>query len=181
MAANNYVVLVQPANNELGAEGIVVGDITEGGHTITNEVVDRIRGGKTDRGYGAHSEEITFTANRIADDEGQVALDDAIRNKEQIKVWLVDKTIKTVTIDAGEVDGHDAVFGYSLVSEISKSFDDEEDTIEHTLSVKVETAKGPLPKLPESVLNPSTAAVDFEAPGEFTGTLENKTSTDPAV
>lgn len=167
MAANNYVILVQPAKNELGAEGIVVGDITEGGHTITNEVVDRIRGGKTDRNYGAHSEEVTFTANRVDGDAGQEALDDAIRNKEQIKIWLAKKTLTN-----GE---HDAVFGYSLVSEISKSFDDEEDTIEHTLSIKIETAKGTLPELPEEVLNPSTAAVDFETPGEFTGTFENKT------
>lgn len=171
--ANNYVVLVQPASNTLGAEGIVVGDITEGGHTITNEIVDKIRGGKTDRDYGAHSEEITFTANRIPGDEGQEALDNAIRNKEQIKIWLADKRLVA--------DQHDTVFGYSLVSEIGKSFDEEEDTIEHTLAIKVETAKGKLPALPDSVLNPSTAAVDFETPGEFTGTLENKTDVDSGV
>ncbi len=175
--ANNYAVLVQPANSELGAEGIVVGDITEGGHTITNEIVDKIRGGKTDRDYGAHAEEVTFTANRVEGDVGQEALDDAIRNKEQIKIWLIDKRVKEVTIDAAQVDGHDAVFGYSVVSEISKSFDDEEDTIEHTLAIKVETAKGALPKLPDVVLNPSTAAIDFEAPGEYTGSLENRDNT----
>ena len=31
---SNYVVLVQSANSVLGAEGLVIGDITEGGHTI---------------------------------------------------------------------------------------------------------------------------------------------------
>lgn len=176
--SNNYAVMVQPANSTLGAEGLVVGDLTEGGHTITNEVVDKIRGGKTDRDYGTHAEEVTFTSNRVEDDEGQEALEEAIRNKEQIKVWLVNKRVKKVTIGNAveEVDGHDAIFGYSVVSEISKSFDDEEDTIEHTLAIKVETAKGALPKLPESVLNPSTAAVDFETPGEYTGTLENRTN-----
>lgn len=177
--ASKYVVLVQSANSVLGSEGLVIGDITEGGHTITNEVVDRVRGGKTGRGYGANAEEFTFTANKIEDDEGQEEVDGAIRAKEQLKVWLVPRRVSQVQIgDAVEtVAGHDdVIFGYTVVSEIGHSFDDEEDTVEYTLAVHFETAKGTLPKLPDSVLNPSTVAdVDFETPGEYTGSYEERT------
>lgn len=167
---SNYVVLVQSANSVLGAEGLVIGDITEGGHTITNEVVDRVRGGKTGRGYGANAEEFTFTANKIEGDEGQEEVDAAIRNKEQLKVWLVPKKVT-------DGEHQNVIFGYTYVSEIGHSFDDEEDTVEYTLAVHYETAKDSLPKLPDSVLNPSTVAdVEFETPGEYTGSYEERTN-----
>lgn len=168
---SNYVVLVQAASSVLGSDGLVIGDVTEGGHNITNEIVDRIRAGKTGRGYGANAEEFTFTANKIEDDVGQQEVENAIRKKEQLKVWFVPKRV---------VDGKhkNVIFGYTYVSEIDHSFDDEEDTVEYTLAVHYETAKDSLPKLPDSVLNPSTVAdVEFEAPGEYTGSYEERTAT----
>lgn len=166
---SNYVALVQRASSPLGAEGLVIGDLTEGGHTITNEVVDRVRAGKTGRQYGANAEEFTFTANKIEGDEGQVDVKAAIKNKEQLKVWLVPRRV------VGDVH-ENVVFGYTIVSEIGHSFDDEEDTIEYTLAVHFESAEGTLPKLPDSVLNPSSVAVEFEAPGEYTGAFEDRSN-----
>lgn len=163
----NYIALVQRATNPLGAEGLVIGDLTEGGHTITNEVVDRVRSGKTGRQYGANAEEITFTANKVEGDPGQADVKDAIKNKEQLKVWLVPNRV------VGDMH-ENVVFAYTVVSEIGHSFDDEEDTIEYTLAVHYETAEGTLPKLPDSVLNPSSVAVEFEQPGEYTGEFEGR-------
>lgn len=171
--------MVQASDSTLGSDGLVIGDVTEGGHTITNEFVDRIRAGKTGRTYGANAEEFTFTANKIEDDEGQAEVKRAIKQKKQLKVWFVPRRVSQVTIgDAVEkVAGHDdVIFGYTIVSEIGHSFDDEEDTVEYTLVVHYETAEGTLPKLPDSVLNPSSVQVEFETPGEYTGEFENRSN-----
>lgn len=169
---SKYIALALPASAPLSAEALVVGDMTEGSHTITNELVESVKGGKTDYEYGANAEEYGFTANRIPDDEGQEALIQAIRNKEQIRIWLADRRIVK---DDADADAHKTVFGYAVVGEAGHSFDLEEDTIEFTGNFKFESAEGYLPKLPDSVLDPSTVTVEFETPGEYTGTLENRT------
>lgn len=175
--AKDLVVLVQPVSAQLGAEGLVVGDFTEGEHKISNEVRESIRAGLKDFGYGETEEEVTFTATHARGDKGQKAFLDAIKKKEQLKFWIVDKQLNA--------DGttHNATFGYSVVEEYSYSFDDEEGTVEVTLKVKFNTAEGTLPKLPDSILNPSSAVeVKFEKPGERTGTLEtNQLTAEPTV
>ncbi|PNZ47980.1 phage tail protein, partial [Staphylococcus intermedius NCTC 11048] len=70
-------------------------------------------------------------------------------------------------------------FGYTVVEDYAKSFDDEEDKIEVTLKVKFNTADGVFTDVPKSWLDASVAGttVEFEKPGEYTGTLEERKST----
>ncbi|WP_185160556.1 phage tail protein [Mammaliicoccus sciuri] len=169
----DYIAVVQPAVDNLpNAEGILVGDVTEGGHTISSELVEKIRGNKTDYSYGSVNEEITFTCNNVSGDKGQDQFKQAIKKLQQIKVWLIEKK--------KSAQGHKTIFGYTVVEEYAQSFDDEEDTIEVTLKVKFNTAEDYLTDVPEEWLNPSELAreVEFEKIGENTGTLETKQRAD---
>lgn len=176
MNANDLVVMVLPASAPLESEAWAVGDFTEGEHKISNEVRENVRSGLKDHGYGVTEEEVTFAMNDITSDKGQKAFQDAIKKKEQLRFWIVEKALMA------DGQNHNSTFGYSVVEEHSRSWDDEEGTREVTLKVKFNTAEGPFPKLPESILNPSSAIeVKFEKPGERTGTLEEVLAQPPTI
>ena len=179
-SAKDLVVLVLPVDQPLKSEAWAVGDFTEGEHKITNEVLESVKSGLVDHKYGDTSEEANFTMNDITSDKGQQAFKQAIDNKTQLRVWIVEKQLLA--------DGahHNATFFYAIVEEHTKSWDDEEGTREVTLKIKLNSAEGPFPKLPDEILNPSSAVrVKYENPGEKTGTLEdvllNGGTTSPTV
>lgn len=165
----SYIAVVEPANNELpDAEGYLVSDLQEGEHNISAELSEKVIAGKTDYEYTSIAEEFTFTTGRIPGDKGQEQFKKAIKARQQVRVWLIEKK---------KQDGvYPAIFGYAVVEEFGNSFDDEEDTIEVTLKVKFNTAEGGFETLPPSWLNPSVAGttVEYEAPGQWKGPLEDR-------
>lgn len=165
----SYIAVVEPANNELpDAEGYLVSDLQEGEHNISAELSEKVIAGKTDYEYTSIAEEFTFTTGRIPGDKGQEQFKKAIKARQQVRVWLIEKK---------KQDGvYPAIFGYAVVEELGNSFDDEEDTIEVTLKVKFNTAEGGFETLPPSWLDPSVAGtnVEYEAPGAFKGPLEDR-------
>lgn len=174
MSVEDKIVLVQPVNNELGAEGNVLAELTEGSHKIANELTERTRGGKKDYKYGVTDEEFSLSFNYVKGNKGQEQLKEAIQKKIELKVWMADRAVTTVTIDKKQVQGHEGIFARTVVEEYNGSFDDEESTIEVTLKVRIETVNQPLPKLPDSILNPEKAvAIAGELPGETSGPLES--------
>ncbi len=165
----NFIAVVEPANNELpDAEGYLVSDLQEGEHNISSELTEKVIAGKTDYEYSSIAEEFTFTVGRIPGDEGQEQFKKAIKAREQVRVWLIEKKKRN--------GKYPAQFGYTVVEEYGNSFDDEEDTIEVTLKVKFNTAEGEFETLPQSWLDPSVAGttVEYEAPGEYKGSLEDR-------
>lgn len=180
MAASDMFVLIQPVDNKLGDAGMVVASMEELSHKFSNEVKEKEIGGKMDHDYGVSSEEFGITAKRIKGDPGQEQLIECIRKKKQVKFWKGYKSYKRN--EETQADEHDVDFGYGIMEEIEDSADDESASIEATIKVKIETVPMKLPKLPDSILNPSSAsvAVTPEKPGEYTGPLESRTQTPSA-
>ncbi|MBV5190993.1 phage tail protein [Staphylococcus chromogenes] len=169
--STGYIAVCEPTNNTLGVMGLLVSDLQEGETKISSELSEKIVAGKTDYSYQSVSEEINLTFGRIPGDKGQDQFKKAIKERKQIKVWLIEKKKRQ--------DGYHAAFGYTVVEEYGNSFDDEEDTIEVTVKVKFNTADGVFEELPPSWLDASVAGttVEFEKPGEYTGDLEERKST----
>ncbi|MDN6063000.1 MAG: phage major tail protein, TP901-1 family [Staphylococcus simulans] len=169
--STGYIAVVEPTNNTLGVMGLLVSDLQEGETKISAELSEKIVAGKTDYSYQSVAEELNLTFGRIPGDKGQDQFKQAIKDRKQVKVWLIEKKKRT--------DGYHAVFGYAVVEEYGNSFDDEEDTIEVTVKVKFNTADGVFSELPQSWLDASVAGttVEFEKPGEYTGDLEERQST----
>ncbi|MDU0381705.1 phage tail protein [Staphylococcus pseudintermedius] len=169
--ATSYIAVCEPTNNTLGMMGVLVSDLLEGEEKVSAELSEKIVAGKTDYSYQSVNEELSLSFGHIPGDKGQEQFKKAIKNLQQIKVWLIEKKKRE--------DGYHAAFGYTVVEDYAKSFDDEEDKIEVTLKVKFNTADGVFTDLPKSWLDASIAGttVEFEKPGEYTGTLEERKST----
>lgn len=169
--ATSYIAVCEPTNNSLGMAGVLVSDLLEGEEKVSAELSEKIVAGKKDYDYTSVAEELSLTFGYIPGDKGQTQFKKAIKDRKQIKVWLIEKKKRK--------DGYHAAFGYALVEAHSKSFDDEEDKIEVTLKVKFNTADGVFTDLPKSWLDASAAGttVEFEKPGEYTGDLEERKST----
>ncbi|WP_294582955.1 phage tail protein [uncultured Staphylococcus sp.] len=164
-----YIAVVQPANDKLeDGQGLLLADLQEGGHTIKSDLAEMISAGKTDIGVNSVKEEIKLTVGHIPTDKGQQQLKNAVKNGEQLRVWL----FETKKYE----DGYHGTFAYVHTEEYEKSFDDEDDKIEIKLSVKWNSADGVTADLPPEWLNPSAAAevVEWENPGEKTGSYENR-------
>lgn len=169
MAQSNYIAVVQPANDQLAnGEGMLLSDLQEGGHTISTELAELIKAGKTDYAVNSVNEEFSLTMGYVRGDKGQAQLKRAIKAGEQLRVWL----FETKKYE----DGYHGVFAYVQNEEYEKSFDDEDDTIEMTMKVKFNSADGVQQTLPPEWLNPSAAAetVEWEDIGEYSGTYEEK-------
>lgn len=71
MAQKNYLAVVRPAKDKLDpTDALLLADLQEGGHTIENDLAEIIRGGKTDYGVNAVSEEFKLTIGNIPGDKG---------------------------------------------------------------------------------------------------------------
>lgn len=177
MNANDLVVMLLPVTEPIvkGGTAWTVGDFTEGSHKISNEVRESVRSGLKDFDYGVTEEEVGFTMSYVTSDKGQKAFKNAIQNKTQLRVWIVEKALMA------DGENHNATFFYAVVEELEDGWDNEEGTREVTLKIKLNSAEGPFPKLPSEILNPSEAVrVAYEKPHEYTGPLESKTNAVPA-
>lgn len=165
------VLLVQVADAALGADGFLIGNLTENSHSMENELVDEQTKFGRILAYGQSSESFEITAYGDKADPGQKAILDAIRNEKQLKVWEVDLTV-------GTDDQHDAVFAYTLVESVEKSNPgDGFQEISATLQVIGKSQPGKLPKLPQEVIE--FARYGFEAPGQKSGEFGDEQTEQP--
>ncbi|MFJ7647713.1 phage major tail protein, TP901-1 family [Lysinibacillus sp. NPDC097279] len=155
------VLLVQVATNTLGADGFLIGNLTENSYSMENELVDEQTKFGRILAYGQSSESFEITAYGDKTDPGQKAILDAIRNEKQLKVWEVDLSLNA----AGK---HDAIFAYTLVESVEKSSPgDGFQEISATLQVIGKSQPGELEPLPSEVIE--FARYGFEAPGQKSG------------
>lgn len=165
------ILLVQSTDAALAAEGFFIGNLTENSYSIENDVLDESTKFGRIVGYGQNSESFEFTSYAEKGDLGQKAVQDAIKNKRQLKVWEVDVNLN----DAGT---HDAVFAYTIVENVEKSSpQDGFEEISATVQVIGETQEGTIPALPAEMLD--FARYGFETPGEATGEFPEQTTTAP--
>lgn len=169
MAQKNYLAVVRPAKDKLDpTDALLLADLQEGGHTIENDLAEIIRGGKTDYGVNAVSEEFKLTIGNIPGDKGIEQVKKAIKNGEQLRVWLYERNKR----DDGKYHG---VFAYTVPGSYEMSFDDEDNKIELTLKVKWNSAEGTEADLPPEWFEAAGApTVEYESFAEKVGSFEEQ-------
>lgn len=167
------LLLVQPTDNALGAEGFLIGDQTEHTHSYERELTDEQTKFGRILGPGQLSESLDVTFYGSTDDPGQAAVLDAIQKGTQLKVWEVEKHLN-------KNGKHDSLFAYTYVESLEKSAPtDGFLEISATLQVLNTSKQGELNPLPDDVLN--FGDYDFEAPGEKTGEFNGEETTTPVA
>lgn len=157
------IYLVQRAKETLGTAAYLIANQTEGSYSIETEIIDE----QTKFGrlvdYGNTSESFDLSMYGQTGDAGQKAILDAIKNKEQLKVWEVN-TNKNAN------GKYDANFAYTIVESVERSGStDGFEELSTTLQVIGQTQPGELDttEVPDEVVE--FALYGFEKPGEFTG------------
>ena len=160
MAQKNYLAVVRPAKDKLDpTDALLLADLQEGGHTIENDLAEIIRGGKTDYGVNAVSEEFKLTIGNIPGDKGIEQVKKVIKNGEQLRVWLYERNKR----DDGKYHG---VFAYTVP---------EDNKIELTLKVKWNSAEGTEANLPPEWFEAAGApTVEYESFAEKVGSFEEQ-------
>lgn len=167
------LLLVQPTDNALGAEGFLIGDQTEHTHSYERELTDEQTKFGRILGPGQLSESLDVTFYGSTDDLGQAAVLDAIQKGTQLKVWEVEKHLN-------KNGKHNSLFAYTYVESLEKSAPtDGFLEISATLQVLNTSKQGELNPLPDDVLN--FGDYDFEAPGEKTGEFNGEETTTPVA
>jgi len=157
------IYLVQRAKEALAAAAYLIANQTEGSYSIETEIIDE----QTKFGrlvdYGNTSESFDLSMYGQTGDPGQKAILDAIKNKEQLKVW-------EVNINKNDAGKYDANFAYTIVESVERSGStDGFEELSSTLQVIGQTQAGELDTVdvPDEVIE--FALYGFEKPGEFTG------------
>lgn len=155
MEGKNTILLVQPVDATIGDAGLVVANLTENSYSIENELIDEMTKMGRILAYGENSESFEMTAYGKKNDPGQVAVLNAIKQRQKIKVWEVDRV-------ANAEGTYDAIFAYCLVESAEKSNGDSFQEVSATLQVEGSSVEGVLTELPVG----ATTEYDFETPGE---------------
>lgn len=157
------IYLVQRVKEALGTAAFLVANQTEGSYSIETEIIDE----QTKFGrlvdYGNTSESFDLSMYGQTGDAGQKAILEAIKNKEQLKVW-------EVNINKNANGKYDANFAYTIVESVERSGStDGFEELSTTLQVIGQTQAGELDTVdvPDEVVK--FALYGFEKPGEFTG------------
>lgn len=167
------LLLVQPTDNALGAEGFLIGDQTEHTHSYERELTDEQTKFGRILGPGQLSESLDVTFYGSTDDPGQAAVLEAIQKGTQLKVWEVEKHLN-------KNGKHNSLFAYTYVESLEKSAPtDGFLEISATLQVLNTSKQGELNPLPDDVLN--FGDYDFEAPGEKIGEFNGEETTTPVA
>lgn len=173
MAQNKYIAAINIADENLAKQigvenAFLLASLSEGGHTISNDLSEMVVAGKKDYGRNSVEEEIKLTIDRVPGDKGQEALKKSVKEFLELRLWIWERKKR---------DGkHHGTFGYIIIEEHEWSFDDEDDKIEITAKFRFNSADGDETDLPEEWLNPSAQAttIEYEQLGEYTGTYENR-------
>ncbi len=175
MAAEKWTLVGIPADTpvaEATAEDYVFSGTSEFSHEIENELAERIVGKKKDWSGGAVEETISLTFPYDREVKADRALLDAVKGGKQMRFWIINNEV--ITMDDQTTEGHNSTFAYVIPESRSLSVDDESETIEGSFKVKLNTAEGQEPKLPDVILDPSlAAAVVYEEIGAAEGNLED--------
>lgn len=156
----NTILLVQPLDATIGAEGLIVANLTENSYSIENEIVDEMTKMGRIVEYGENSESFELTAYGKKGDAGQEAVIGAIKNKVKLKVWEVD-------LEPNGTGAYDATFAICIVESAETSSPTEGfKEVSATLQVTGASVEGELLTLPASA---TQAPYEFETPGQ-TGT-----------
>ncbi|WP_445480461.1 phage major tail protein, TP901-1 family [Lysinibacillus irui] len=167
------LLLVQPTDNALGAEGFLIGDQTEHTHSYERELTDEQTKFGRILGPGQLSESLDVTFYGSTDDPGQAAVLEAIQKGTQLKVWEIEKHLN-------KNGKHNSIFAYTYVESLEKSAPtDGFLEISATLQVLNSTKKGEMPPLPDDVLN--FGDYDYENPGEKTGDFNGEETPTPVA
>lgn len=161
LAAKNQIALVQKADATIGSNASIIAELTEISHSIENEIGDE----KTKYGsivtYGQNSESVDLKYFFESLDIGQNDVYRAIKDKKQLKLWIVNT-------EANSATKYDTKFMYCLVESVEFG-SETEGFIEVSAKLKVfgESVDGELDTLPDSIK--AAAEILFEKPGEYTG------------
>ncbi|EIK19548.1 hypothetical protein [Staphylococcus aureus] len=171
---SKYIVAIQIADKDLAKkltieEATLLASLSEGGHTISNDLAEMIQGGKKDYSRNSVEEEIKLTVDAVPGDKGQLALKESVKHFKQLRIWIWETKKRE--------GKHHGTFAYVVIEEHEWSFDDEDNTIEITAKVKFNSADGSVDNLPPEWLNPSAAGttVEWENMGEYEGSFEDRT------
>lgn len=169
-----YIAALQIADKKLASqltleEAVLLANLSEGGHTISNDLAEMIKGSKKDYSRNSVEEEIKLTIDKVTGDKGQAALKESVKQFKQLRLWIWEVAKRN--------GKHHGTFAYIVIEEHEWSFDDEDDKIEITAKVKFNSADGEVEDLPEEWLNPSDEAntVAFEQMNEYEGIYEERT------
>ena len=180
MSVERWTLVGIPADTpteQATAEDYVFSGMTEFSHEMESELMERIVGKKKDWNPGVVEETINVTFPYDKDVKGDRALLESIKNGKQMRFWIINNEI--ITLSGGTGEGHNSTFAYVMAESRSLSVDDEEQTIEGAFKVKLNSAEGEEPKLPDVILDPSLAeAVVYEEIGAATGNMEEATTQD---
>ncbi len=176
MAVEKWTLIGIPTNvptAQANAEDYVITGTSEFSHEIENELRERIRGNKKDWSGGVVEETISVTFPYDPKFKSDRDFKDSCKNGTQMRFWIIDNNL----VGDGETAVHNSTFAYVIAESRSLSVDDESDSIEVSLKVKLNTADGEEPKLPDEILDPSLASqVVYEEIGAETGNMEEAES-----
>lgn len=172
MAVDKWTLIGIPANTPVAsanAEDYVITGTSEFSHEIENELREIIKGNRKDWSGGVVEETIGVTFPYDPAFKSDRDFKDSCKHGRQMRFWIIDNTL----IGTGETAVHNSTFAYVIPESRSLSVDDETDEIEVSLKVKLNSADGEEPKLPDEILDPSLAAqIAYETVGQETGNLE---------
>ena len=172
MAVDKWTLLGIPADvptAEATAENYVLTGTSEFSHEMENELRESIKGNRKDWSGGVVEETISVTFPYDPTFRADRDFKEACKHGRQMRFWIIDNTL----IGTGESATHNSTFAYVIPESRSLSVDDEEDNIEVSLKVKLNSADGEEPKLPDEILDPSLAGqIAYETIGQKTGNLE---------
>lgn len=178
MSVERWTLVGIPAETpiaEATAEDYVFSGTTEFSHEMESELMERIVGKKKDWNPGVVEETIGVTFGYDKEIKADRALLESIKNGKQMRFWIINNEI--ITLSGGTGEGHNSTFAYVMAESRSLSVDDEEQTIEGSFKVKLNSAEGEEPKLPDVILDPSlAAAVVYEEIGAAEGNMEDATT-----
>jgi hypothetical protein len=176
MAVDKWTLVGIPATTPIEqatAEDYVITGTSEFSHEIENELRETIKGNRKDWSGGVVEETISVTFPYDPAFKSDTDFKEACKNGRQMRFWIIDNAL----VGTGETAVHNSTFAYVIPESHSLSVDDESDEIEVSLKVKLNSAVGEEPKLPDEILDPSLAAqIAYETIGQETGNLESVAS-----
>jgi len=159
------IILVQPTDNVLGADGLVPGFQTDYTHSLERDNSTEATKMGSISAIGALTENMELSMYGRKGDAGQKAIYRAIKDGKELKVWEVD----TEKNDEGT---YDAKFAYAVVdSHETTSPVEGLEELSASMTVQIESAEGAFMELPEGLIK--FAKYGFQKPGDTTGDSKN--------
>lgn len=159
------IILVQPTDNVLGADGLVPGFQTDYSHSLERDNSTEATKMGSISAIGTLTESMELSMYGRKGDAGQKAIYRAIKDGKELKVWEVD----TEKNDEGT---HDAKFAFAVVDSFETSSPVEGlEELSTSMTVQIESAEGSFMDLPPGLIN--FAKYGFQLPGDTTGDSSN--------